>query len=289
MSGWLVILILAVMLVVSVVIVVVTRRDDARRAARERRFEIRDTGQRIPLAADRPPAPATSPVAEIAPPPARPSPERTPDAEAAALATVTEAEDEGMLPPRGRLVRSADGEMLLTDPPFKRRGTIFTKRHGKYALGLIRRLPPWLVICPRVRLDTLVSPTSPDGRDPADWREWRRRVRVRSVDLVLVDRRTWEPILAIMLDKDARPSATTIGGGRDRIIDEVLAAVEIPLVRGSGSLKEDWAAIRPYVDHAMLPTAEDGDREPVLGHAMWDASMAVKLLNVDEERGGLLE
>jgi hypothetical protein len=53
--------------------------------------------------------------------------------------------------------------------------------------------------------------------------------------------------------------------------------------------KDDWNAIRPYVEHAMLPTGEDSDREPADGGRGWDASAVVKLLSMDDERGGLLE
>lgn len=294
MSGWTVLIILVLMVVVSVIIIVVTKREETRREQRRQRFELMDTGQRLPLAEDRPPPPP-GPIGEIAGFVAT----EAPPAPSTLSANVIETREEKLVEeilhgkaepvPQGRFVQSADGEVLLTTPPFRKREAIFSKRHGRYALALARRLPPWLVICPKVRLDTLVSPTSPDGRDADDWREWRRRVRMRAVDLVLVDRRTWEPLLAIMLERDHPATATTLGGGKDRIIDEVLAAVDLPLVRGKGSFKDDWPAIRPYVEQAMLPGTEDSDREPVMGGAAWDASAVVKLLTMDDERGGLLE
>jgi hypothetical protein len=191
----------------------------------------------------------------------------------------------------GRFVNTPDGEMLLTEPPFKLRDTVFSRRNGRYAQALLRRLPPWLMICPRVRLDSILTPTSPDGRDPNDWREWRRRVRVRCIDILVCDRRTWSPVLAIMIDREATstPSATTIGGGRDRIVDEVLNAVGLPLVRGSGVFKEDWPIIRPHVEQAMLPApAESGEQPVEIGNA-WDASAAVALLRMDDEEGWVLE
>lgn len=290
MSGWLVLLILGLMVVISVIIIVVTRREETRREKQRERFELRDTGERLPLAGPKAPVEPPRPIEEIA---TFVSTEIADDKRAEetredkALTAIAEGEDLKL--PTGRFVKTPDGESLLTTPPFKRRESIFSKKHGRYAQSLTRRLPPWLVVCPKVRLDTLVSPTSPDGRDPDDWREWRRRVRMRAVDLVLIDRRTWEPLLAIVLDRDHPTSAVTVGGGKDRIIDEVLAAVHLPLIRGTGSFKDDWPAIRPYVDQAMLPSSEDSDREPVMGGAAWDASAAVKLLSFDDERGGLLE
>jgi hypothetical protein len=291
MSAWLVLLILGLMAVVSVIIVIVTRRDESIREKQRERFELRDTGERVPLVdSTAPPPPAPKPIGEIATFISSDAPETTTVGETRedkALTAITEGEN--LEPPSGRFVKTPDGESLLTSPPFRRRESIFSKRHGRYALWLTRRLPPWLVVCPKVRLDTLVLPTSPDGRDPDDWREWRRRVRMRAIDLVLIDRRTWEPLLAIMLERDHPTPATTIAGGKDRIIDEVLAAVDLPLIRGTGSFKDDWPAIRPYVEQAMLPTTEDADREPVMGGATWDASAVVKLLSFDDERGGLLE
>jgi hypothetical protein len=296
MSGALVLVILGFMVVVSVVIIVVTRQDEAKRARRRHRFELTDTGQRLPLAGEKPPEPPPRPIQEIAafvaadserePFPSAPDLART----RAESALLDDAPPEGV---RGRFVTTPEGESLLTSPPFKRRDAIFSRRHGKYALSLVRRIPPWLTVCPKVRLDTLVAPTSPDGRDPEDWREWRRRVRMRSVDLLLVDQRTWAPLLAIMLDREHPAAATTVGAGRDNIVDEVLGVIGIPLIRATGSLKNDWPAIRPYVEQAMLPAGEDADREPSAlsadaGHA-WDASAVVKLLRIDDERGGLLE
>lgn len=295
MSGWMVLLILGLMVVISVIVIVISRREEARREQRRQRFELMDTGQRVPFAEERlePPLQAPKPIAEIAGFISTEAPAAPPEAvqetrEERALDVITQGE-ENLTAPTGRFVKSADGEMLLTAPPFRRREAIFSKRHGRYALALTRRLPPWLAVCPKVRLDTLVSPTSPDGRDADDWREWRRRVRVRAIDLVLIDRRTWEPLLAIMLERDHPATATTVGGGKDRIVDEVLAAVDLPLIRGKGNFKDDWPAIRPYVEQAMLPTTEDGDREPVMGGAAWDASAVVKLLSMDDERGGLLD
>lgn len=287
MSGWLVLLVLGFMAVLSVIIVVVTKRDETRREAQRRRFSIPVTSERVPLATESRPATAVKPIEEIAAPP---EPEESVPSPPASNRLAVDDERAMPLRPSGRFVESVDGEMLLTTPPFKRRDSIFSKRHGKYALSLIRRLPPWLTVCPKVRLDTIVAPTAPDGRDAEDWREWRRRVRMRSIDLLLVDHRTWEPLLAIVLERDNVVQAGTIGAGKDRIIDEVMAAIGLPLIRGTGSLKDDWHAIRPYVEQAMLPTTEDADHQTAcVGGQAWDASAVVKLLRMDDERGGLLE
>lgn len=309
MPGWVIVAIIAAMLIGSVVIVWVSRTEDRRREDRRKRFEIEDSSERVPLVTDE--AQRTKrrqnqedtaifigPTDTPAPP--RAVPDSTddprggiePDPDIATLLGDTAGEQTGSL---GRVVRTPDGEAILTNPPFKLRGAVFSKRHGKYTASMMRRLPPWLVLMPRVRLDTLVTPTSPDGRDPADWRTWRRRVRMRSVDLILCDRRTWTPILAILFDRSSSVArASMIGGGRDNIVDEVLMTIGLPFIRATGNLKEDWHVIRPYVEQAMLPSVGELDldeavAEDPLGGTAWDASAAVTLLKIDDEKGWLLE
>ncbi|MBC7772018.1 MAG: DUF2726 domain-containing protein [Pyrinomonadaceae bacterium] len=309
MPVWVIVVIIAAMLLGSVVIVWVSGTEDRRRESRRKRFEIEDSTERVPLVTDEAQrakrrenledtatflgASQTAPVPH----------QRTgfdsgdprgglePDPDVSNLLGDTAGEKTGSL---GRLVNTPDGETILTNPPFRLRGAVFSKRHGKYTVSMMRRLPPWLVLMPRVRLDTLVTPTSPDGRDPDDWRTWRRRVRMRSVDLILCDRRTWTPILAILFDRPAdNVKASVIGGGRDNIVDEVLIAIGLPFVRATGNLKEDWHVIRPYVEQAMLPSVGDLDvdesNNDPLGGTGWDASAAVTLLKIDDEKGWLLE
>ncbi len=298
MTGWMILAFLVLMAIASVVVVVVTRTDERKRQERRRRFELTDTGERIPLA---PPLPeptdqpaseevaaflASGPLVPVGPGDnlAGTRTEIEPDPEVIPL--VPEAEGRS---PLGRFVHTPDGEMLLTTPPFRLRETIMSRRNGRYTLALLRRLPPWLVISPKVRLDSILTPTTPDGRDPDDWRQWRHRVRVRAIDLLLCDRRTWQPVLAIMIDHQPHAKATAIAGGKDRIIDEVLASVGLPLVRGTGSFKDDWPVIRPYVEQATLASPLHQDEDALHGGQGWDASAAVTLLRMDDEQGWLLE
>jgi hypothetical protein len=308
MPGWLIIAIIAALLVGSVVIVWVSGTEDRRRESRRKRFEIQDSSERVPLVTEEEHARRRQNREDTAiflgpelvvPDSTRGVPDSSddprggiePDPDVSTLLNDPSGEKTGSL---GRLVNTPDGEAILTNPPFKLRGAVFSKRHGKYTASMMRRLPPWLVLMPRVRLDTLVTPTSPDGRDPDDWRTWRRRVRMRSVDLILCDRRTWTPILAILFDRASNNvRATTIGGGRDNIVDEVLMAIGLPFIHATGNLKEDWHVVRPYVEQAMLPSAGDLDMDESaddpLGGTAWDASAAVTLLKMDDEKGWLLE
>lgn len=182
-----------------------------------------------------------------------------------------------------RMVRTIDGDMLLTEPPFELRASIMSSRSGKYVNRLTRRLPPWIVVCPRVRMDSLVHATNPVGRDAEDWRDWRKRARLRAIDIVLCDRRTWRPVLAIVFEKKRKSISdmTRIGtseradGGRggDRIIEEIFYHIGLPLVFASGELSKDWPIITPYVDEAILRTRD----QCVMGDDAHDEASALSV------------
>ncbi len=297
--AWLVVVVMLGLAIVAVAIITQTsgRGPRKRGAERGQPYDLPETDQRVPLADQAgKPAQSTQTINEINPPPgaalhrpwqAVPSGEPARPADSGS-ADQTPAEHGQVL---GRVVSTPDGEAILTTPPFALRESVFSKKNGRYAAALVRRLPPWIVVCPKVRLDTLLTPTSPDGRDAEDWRTWRHRVRVRCVDLLLCDRRTWRPLVAVILHREVATgtlAVKTIGGGQDRMVDEVLATAGLPLVRATGSLGQDWPAIRPYVEEAMLPSPPDAEGGPGNGKG-WDASAAVTLLRMEEEQGWLLE
>ncbi|HYE02274.1 MAG TPA: DUF2726 domain-containing protein [Phycisphaerales bacterium] len=122
-----------------------------------------------------------------------------------------------------------DGQMRLTEPPFLGRGRLLSPSRAAFAERLRRRLPAGLVLCPMVRLEALVEPTAPQGYDPADWRRWRRRVRLRAVHLLLCEAPTWRPVLAILLE--APGCAARAERRPDAITDEVLRHIGLPVVR----------------------------------------------------------
>ncbi|HMN39917.1 MAG TPA: DUF2726 domain-containing protein [Phycisphaerales bacterium] len=260
-------------------------RGQQRRAVEERRkrYALKETSERIPIATERAAPVLAPPIEEIAPP------VRVP---ASGPPTFPEREGE---PPRhtpvtGRMVNTPDGEMILTTPPFTLRESIFGHSVGRFVNALYRRVPAWVILCPRVRMDTLVVPTPPDGRDPHDWRDWRKRVRLRSLDLVLCDRRTWRPLVAVMFDN--RPTnARALGGGRDRMTDEVLAQVGLPLLHLTGDFAADWPMIQPYVEQSILRHVSDEEamEATMLRESPVDADSAATLLRLDSEKGWLLE
>ncbi len=261
-------------------------RGEQRRVVEERRkrYAIQETSERIPIAPERTAPEPPPPIAET-PPPVRPA------ADHRAVQPEDHGEPPAPPPPvSGRMVNTPNGEMILTTPPFALRDAIFGNLVGRFVNGLYRRVPAWVIVCPRVRMDTLVVPTPPDGRDPTDWREWRKRVRLRSLDLVLCDRRTWKPLVAVMFD--ARPTnARAVGGGRDRMTDEVLSHVGLPLLHLTGDIVADWPLIQPYVEQSILRHVGE---EEVMEATMQrespvDADSAGTLLRLDSEKGWLLE
>lgn len=225
-------------------------RDD-----RRRRFVVTESGERVPLApAGAKPAPSLHSQ--------RPQPEATwlpasTAADALSMSGVAEGE-------RGRLVNTPDGERILTRPPFELRAALLSRQGTRYFNALARRVPTWVVVCPRVRLDSIVqarNPTRTPAMDALDWATWRRRVRMRSVDYVLCDRRTFRPLLAMLIERPpispGKRVAFEIAGGQDRIPDEVFQVAGLPMLRLSGNFREDWPLIRPYVDQAILPSVSE--------------------------------
>ena len=231
------------------------------RAERRRRYTIPDSEQRVPLAPPAPPREPEPEIEEIAPISLESVEAGTPIFEDP-LATqkvdgLLLGDDEPSLDVapviEGRMVTTPEGEMILTTPPFRVRETLLGRREAAYAKAIAKRLPRGVVLCPKVRLESLLMPTPPDGRDPEDWRAWRRRVRMRAVDFVICDARGggWRPLLAVEIDRPAL-SARKIGGGVDRMIDEVLAGAGLPFVRCSGDPESDWGMIEPYVRESAV-------------------------------------
>lgn len=288
----LILVLLAAVVGGAVAVAIAMRRHQAEeRRRRERRFEVPETAERVPLVEDEAAvARRAERRAELVGFLARD------EALAEAAADAASVDDDPFAsepPPQARFVSTPEGEMLLTAPPFELRASLFTDRAGRYATAIARRLPPWVVIAPRVRLETLLSPTPPDGRDADDWRTWRRRVRMRSVDLLLVDRRTWAPLVAIVFQRhtDARRLERGGDSGRDMMVDEVLRHVGLPVVVATGRLAEDWPMMRPWIEQALI----EGPAEPrpngthaagrttVPPRSGWDASAAVALLGLDDD------
>ncbi len=157
--------------------------------------------------------------------------------------------DDPPLPAPARLVLTPDGEMVLTAPPFTLRQSILPAPAAALLHAIAGRLPTGFILCPRVRLESLVEPTSPADRDPDDWRQWRRRVRLRSVDAAVcrLEAVGWRPVLAIEIDA---PPSMARNSAPDRIVDEVLEAAGLPVVHVdyAATVDQAWTLIRTRLD-----------------------------------------
>lgn len=238
-------------------------QDEARK-----RYQLSDTGERIAFLDGDPNRPRGPRLKDLL---------RDDDREAKAQQIVSDASAATVAGVDTRLVQGLDGDMLLTSPPFVLRPSVLGARLGRYVNRLSRRLPPWVVVCPRVRLDSIVVSTNPLGRDALDWRRWRKRARLRSVDILICDRRDWRPIVAIVLRREHTsllerlrlPSGGPGGSGGDRLTDEILNHVGLPIVYASGTLSGDWRKIAPYIDEAILRT-----RDPCVEGDPWHEAPA---------------
>lgn len=224
------------------------KRRQREREDRRRRFVVENTDERLALNPEHTPAPSSG------------SGETSAWLGAAATGEVTRIEP-GVT---GRLVETPVGERIMTTPPFGLRESLLGVRGTRYFRSLSRHVPAWVVVCPKVRMDSIVSPKNPVKamvRDALDWATWRRRVRLRSVDFLLCDSRTFRPLLAIVITRTGTANGVrsmfAVGGGQDRIPDEVFQAVGLPMVRVSGVFRKDWSMIRPYVDQAILPSVSE--------------------------------
>lgn len=236
-------------------------QDEARK-----RYQLSDTGERIAFLDGDPNRPRGPRLKDLL---------RDEGREATAQRIVSDPSASTLVGADARLVQGVDGDMLLTSPPFALRLSVLGARLGRYVNRLSRRLPPWVVVCPRVRLDSIVVATNPLGRDALDWRRWRKRARMRSVDILICDRRDWRPIVAIVLRREHTsllerlklPSGGPGGSGGDRLTDEILNHVGLPIVYATGTLSNDWRKIAPYIDEAILRT-----RDPCVEGDPWDGS-----------------
>jgi hypothetical protein len=146
--------------------------------------------------------------------------------------------------PGARTVETPDGKLTLTPPPFRLRKSVMSHRERAYARALASLIPSGFVMCPQVRLDALLAPTAPGGRSADDWRNWRRRVRLRAVDFVVCRLPDWTPVLALEVEGRQRSARAF---QRDRIIDETLIEVGLPVLRCTGDPEGDWPMIEPYL------------------------------------------
>ena len=96
--------------------------------------------------------------------------------------------------------------------------------------------------------------------------------------------------MAILFDHSRNIDARKVAGGQDRMIDEVLGAVGLPLLRLTGDFERDWPLVMPHVAESILPHMTD---EQVMDASMRteriSGDAAVTLLRMDQDEGWVLE
>jgi len=104
---------------------------------------------------------------------------------------------------------------------------------------LMDQLSPALHLCPQVRLADIVNVESTNR---SAWRSALNRIACKSVDFVVMDLQSGTPIMVIELDDRSHSRADR--RERDALVNEVLRAASIPLVRFKPFGKLD---IRPHL------------------------------------------
>ena len=282
---WIVVIILvAVCAGCGVLLWRLNAQQQAQHARRRRRYEIDPAiKERIPLLDGDPARPRGPTLRE------RLLEEAAAERESAADIALREAPS---TPVSAQIVRTIDGsEAVLTEPPFVLRRSLFSHRGARYLNELTPRVPAWIVFCPRARIDALVMVSRPAVRDATDWANWRRRARLRAIDVLPCDRRDFRPVLAILWNRPARGGTLVErlrrpdgGPAGDRLIEEILRQVALPVVHASGSLSQDWSQIAPYIDEAILPTRDpciEGDGAEDLRVSPVAASRLIQMTGED--------
>ncbi len=91
---------------------------------------------------------------------------------------------------------------------------------------LLRQLPPGCHLCPQVRLADLLAVTA---RDPRARTVALNRIASKSVDFVVVDVASGNPLLVVELDDRSHDRSDRCA--RDVLVDAALRVAGIPIVR----------------------------------------------------------
>lgn len=132
-----------------------------------------------------------------------------------------------------------------------RAAPLLVDERERTAWRLLRDLAGALTVCPKVRLEDIAGAFGPD--------RFRLRgfVKSRHVDFLLVDE-DWRPVLVVEVDGGSHGRADR--QRRDRIVDGVLAAAGIPVLRllagadWRGQLEDWWASRRAAPERRSVAT-----------------------------------
>jgi len=110
--------------------------------------------------------------------------------------------------------------------PYRLRDDFLSPAELNFYRVLQAAVGDWAVICPKIRLGDLFYPKTGDRSQNATWRN---KIAQKHVDFVLCHPRTMRPLVGVELDDKShqRPDRQE----RDRFVERVFAAAELPLHR----------------------------------------------------------
>lgn len=117
---------------------------------------------------------------------------------------------------------------LSVELPYERRERLMTEAEGSFYQVLELALPEESYrLFGKVRVEDLIS-VKP-GLDRRTWQSARNRIKSRHIDIVIVERKTFQPVWAVELDDKSHNSAKR--ERRDSFLDKAFEVAGLPLLR----------------------------------------------------------
>lgn len=121
-------------------------------------------------------------------------------------------------------VAAPDAHAAAAPLPYRVRADFLSAAEAAFIQVLQHAVGARFWLCPKVNLnDLLFVPRGPDEV------AWRNRIAQKHVDVVLCDRHTLRPLLAIELDDRSHERPDRVA--RDVFVNEVFAVAQLPLLR----------------------------------------------------------
>src|SRR5437764_2109995 len=112
-------------------------------------------------------------------------------------------------------------------PVYKPKGQfLLSKGEAAFFDALTRSIPPYLYICPKVRIADIIETHL--ARDNPHFWNYQSKINQKHIDFLLVNRADTTPVLAIELDGGSHKDQER--AKRDSFIDSVFASAGIPIL-----------------------------------------------------------
>lgn len=157
-------------------------------------------------------------------------------------------------------VAAPDAPTVAAPLPYRVRADFLSAAEAAFIQVLQHAVGERFWLCPKVNLNDLFF--VPRGPDEV---AWRNRIAKKHVDVVLCDRHTLHPLVAIELDdrSHARPDRIA----RDVFVNEVFAVAQLPLLRVPVQRTYNVAQLVAQIEHALPhPPVASSTTEVVQAH-----------------------